>query len=109
MPDDVDRGWAVALVRPEAWRAVRRVSGAGRYQGSSSFLLPTIGTSKQDAEDHHVRHDRGRNDDDGDVIRGAQVAHDAGAAGLNERVREVDETDHAHGPRERDTEPRPRP
>ena len=109
MPDGDDRGWAVGFVRPEAWRAARRESGAGRFGGSSSSLLPIIGTAKQNAEDHHVRYDRGRDDDDGDVIRGAEVAHDAGAAGLNEGVGEIDEADDAHSPCERDAEPRARP
>ncbi len=56
-----------------------------------------------------MRYDRGRDDDDGDVIRGAEVAHDAGAAGLNEGVGEIDEADDAHSPCERDAEPRARP
>src|SRR5439155_26103675 len=54
-------------------------------------------------------YDRGRDGDDGDVIRGAEVAHDAGAAGLNEGVGEIDEADDAHSPCERDAEPRARP
>src|SRR5438876_2175406 len=109
MPDDVDQGWAVALVRPGAWRALRRESDAGRFGGSLSSVRGIIGTAKQDAEDHHVGDDRGGDDDDGDVIGGAQVAHDAGAASLHERVGEIDEANDAYSPRERDPEPRARP
>src|SRR5436189_6060290 len=36
MPDGDDPGWASGFARPEAWRAARRGSGAGRFGGSSS-------------------------------------------------------------------------
>ena len=36
-----------------------------------------------------MRGDRGRDDHDGDVVGGAEVADDAGVTRLSERVREV--------------------